>query len=428
MRLPRMLEPLRIRDFALLWSGMTVSLVGDYVFLVAFAWEAYELSNTPQALGWISAAYSAPMIAFLLAGGVLTDRIERRRMMIAADLIRMLASGAAGVLAITGQLQLWQFAFFVALMGVGAALFAPAFGSIVPEIVPTEQLAQANSLDQFVRPAAGLVGPALGGIIIAVSDAGWALVFDSATFVFSVVTAAMLGSRPLARIEGRSVVRDVRAGLSFVLARPWIWATFLTAALMNVATAARTVLLPDVVKNEIHASARGLGIAYSSVAVGALLSSYAYGQRGLPRRHVAVMYLGWTAALFAIGAFGVARNVPELAAYAFAGGVGLALGQAIWGTMMHRLVPREMLGRVTSIDWLTSMSLVPLCSAVAGFVAAGIGSRATLVGAGLLSGVATLLALLFIPGLRDSENDGSMASGPAGEAIGEAAGESAEPE
>jgi DHA3 family tetracycline resistance protein-like MFS transporter len=294
-------------------------------------------------------------------------------------------------------------------------------GSFVPELVPPEQPAQAHSLVPFVRPAVGLVGPALGGVIIAVSNAGWALIFDSATFIVSIAAAAMLGSRPLARVEGRSVVRDVRAGLSFVLARPWIWATFMTAALMNIATAARTVLLPDVVKNEIHASARGLGIAYSAIAVGALLSSFAYGQRGLPRRHVAVMYLGWALALFAIGAYGVAQSVPELVGYAFAGGVGLALGQAIWGTMMHRLVPREMLGRVTSIDWLTSMSLVPICSAVAGFVAAEVGSRATLVGAGVLSGVATLLALAFVPGLRDSERDGSMGSPPVGEAPGQSA-------
>jgi len=416
-----MLEPLRIRDFALLWSGMTISLVGDYVFLVAFAWQTYELSNTPAALGWVSAAYSAPMIVFLLGAGVLTDRFERRRIMIAADVIRGVACGAAAVLAITGELQLWQFAFFVALMGIGSALFAPAFGSIVPEIVPSELLPQANSLDQFVRPAAGLVGPALGGVIIAVASAGWALAFDAVTFAVSVVAAAMLRARPLPPAAGRSIRRDLREGLAFVLARTWIWATFLTAVLMNVATAARTVLLPDVIKNEIGASARALGLTYSAVAVGALLSSFAYGQRGLPRRHVAVMYLGWTAALLAIGAFGVARSVPELLVYAFAGGVGLALGQAIWGTMMHRLVPRQMLGRVTSIDWLTSMSLVPLCSALAGVVAAAVGSRATLVAAGLLSGGATLLALLFIPGLRDSERDGSMASAALVEPAGEGA-------
>ena len=96
-----MLEPLRIRDFALLWTGMTTSLVGDFVFIVAYPWQTYQLTNNPATLGWISAAYVAPTVIFLTAGGVLTDRIERRHMMIAADTLRGLASAAAAILAIT---------------------------------------------------------------------------------------------------------------------------------------------------------------------------------------------------------------------------------------------------------------------------------------------------------------------------------------
>src|SRR5438477_5864426 len=91
MRAPRMLEPLRIRDFALLWTGMTTSLVGDFVFIVAYPWQTYQLTNNPATLGWISAAYVAPTVIFLTAGGVLTDRIERRHMMIAADTLRYAA-------------------------------------------------------------------------------------------------------------------------------------------------------------------------------------------------------------------------------------------------------------------------------------------------------------------------------------------------
>src|SRR5436309_121041 len=110
MRAPRMLEPLRIRDFGLLWTGMAVSLVGDAIFFVAMAWETYQLSNRPVAMGYVSAAYTAPMVVFLLVGGVLTDRFERRHMMIAADVIRASAVGTAGALAIAGQLRLWEFA------------------------------------------------------------------------------------------------------------------------------------------------------------------------------------------------------------------------------------------------------------------------------------------------------------------------------
>jgi MFS family permease len=416
-----MLEPLRIHDFALLWTGMTVSLIGDAMFVVALAWQTYDISDSPESLGWIVAAYTAPTVVFLLLGGVLTDRFERRLMMICADLIRAAALGAAAALALTGHLQLWQFGIFVALAGVGAALFRPAFNSIVPEIVPAELLPQANSLDQFVRPTAGLVGPALAGILIAVSGAGVVLLLDACTFVVSTLTALALTPRPLARREHRSVVRELREGLGFVRRRTWLWGTLVCAALMNVASAARTVLLPFVLRNDIDASALGLGLVYSAGALGAILSSYAYGQRGLPRRHVLVMYLGWATALFAIGAYGLATGVPELVAFAFAGGLGVALGEAIWGTMVQRLVPREVLGRVSSIDWMVSLSLLPLATAAAGIVAAEVGARVTLAAAGVFGGTVTLLFLATLPGLRDSESDGSMASAPLRQPAGEGA-------
>jgi MFS family permease len=155
-----MLEPLRIRDFTLLWTGMTASLVGDFVFLVAYPWQTFQLTDDPAVLGWISALYWAPMVVFVTAGGVLTDRMERRFMMIAADTVRGVATGVGAALAITHHLTLWELALVVAFGGFGQALFAPAFSSIVPEIVPPELLPQANSLDMFVRTSAGLVGPA----------------------------------------------------------------------------------------------------------------------------------------------------------------------------------------------------------------------------------------------------------------------------
>src|SRR5207247_7488568 len=190
-----MLEPLRIRDFALLWTGMTTSLLGDFVFLIAYPWQTYQLTNDPAVLGWISAAYFAPTVLFLTVGGVLTDRVERRRMMIAADSLRAVATGIGAALAITHHLTLVELGAVVAIGGLGQALFAPAFGSIVPDIVPQQLLAQANSLDMFVRTSAGLVGPAIAGVVIATAGAGWAFAIDAGTFVASAATALALTAR-----------------------------------------------------------------------------------------------------------------------------------------------------------------------------------------------------------------------------------------
>jgi DHA3 family tetracycline resistance protein-like MFS transporter len=222
-------------------------------------------------------------------------------------------------------------------------------------------------------------------------------------------TALLLTSRPLEPAgERRSALREAREGWGFVRARFWLWATLVAAAFANIASAIRNVLLPFVIKNDLHSSARTLGFVYSAGAVGAIVASFTYAQRGHLNRPVAVAYLAWGASILAIGAYGLATNVPQLLVFGVIVGAGSALGNAIWGTLMHRRVPRALLGRVTSIDWMMSLALMPVASAAAGLVAGAVGARATLVGAGLLAGAGTLLFLLN-PALRAPELE------PAGE-------------
>jgi DHA3 family tetracycline resistance protein-like MFS transporter len=125
-----MLRPLRIRDFAFLWTGLTISLMGDGLFLVAIAWQVFELSNTPVALSAVTFAWSLPMVVFLLVGGAVSDRFDRRYVMIAGDLIRAGAIGAMGVLVVTGIVEIWHLVVLAAVYGIGQAFFPPAFGSL----------------------------------------------------------------------------------------------------------------------------------------------------------------------------------------------------------------------------------------------------------------------------------------------------------
>ena len=120
----RMLTPLRHRDFRLLWSGMCVSLMGDGIFLVAMAWQVYALSNAPTALALVGIAMTIPTIAFLLLGGVVSDRLDRRRVMLAADVTRGVAVAVMALLSLTGMLELWHVVGLVALYGAGVVAFA----------------------------------------------------------------------------------------------------------------------------------------------------------------------------------------------------------------------------------------------------------------------------------------------------------------
>ena len=190
-----LLRPLRAsRDFRVLWAGMAVSLVGDGIFLIAIAWTAFSLWNAPGALAVIGLAMTVPMIFCLLAGGAVSDRFDRRRVLIVSDLARAAAVAAIAALGFAGALTFPLLAVLAGLYSAAGAFFVPAFDAIVPSLVVTDHLPAANSLDQFVRPIAlRLAGPALGGLIVASFGASTAFVLDAVTFAAS--TGAIVAVR-----------------------------------------------------------------------------------------------------------------------------------------------------------------------------------------------------------------------------------------
>ena len=171
---------------------MTVSLIGDGIFLVAIAWETYTLWNAPAALSIVGIGMTIPTIAFLLVGGVVSDRYDRRLVMAWADGLRAVAVGALAALIFAGALQFWQLVAVVAFYGIGTAFFMPAFEAIVPDLIPKPELPAANALDQFVRPIAlRLVGPVAGGALVALS-AGLAFTVDAASFAVSLAAVLVI--------------------------------------------------------------------------------------------------------------------------------------------------------------------------------------------------------------------------------------------
>jgi MFS family permease len=397
--------PLRLRDFRLLWIGMTVSLAGDGIFLVAMAWQAYDLWNAPAALSLIGVAMTVPMIAFLLPAGVLSDRLDRRSLMLCADAGRAAALAALAALALTGRLTFWELAVVAAVYSVGTAFFTPAFEAIVPDIVPAAELPSANSLDQFVRPIAlRLAGPALGGALVAGVGAGTAFAVDAASFLAS--AGAVFLIRPPAHVRSEHVHsswRAVKEGLDFVRRRVWLWGTLLSAAIAYLAFMGPTeVLLPYVVKNDVHGSASDLGLVFAAGGVGAICAALIMGQRGHPRRDVTLMYGTWTLATLAVAGYGLATASWQLMIACLIFNALEAAGTIVWATIKQRHVPASMLGRVSSLDWLISIGLLPISFALTAPVAGLVGARATLVGAAAIGGVITLAAL-FLPGMRDIE-------------------------
>jgi MFS family permease len=401
----RLLVPLRHRNFRILWSGLTVSLVGDGIFLVAMAWQAFELWNAPAALALLGIAMTVPTIAFLLPGGVLSDRLDRRTVLLWSDLGRAFTIALLAALSLAGLLRFWELVVIVAVYSVGTAFFTPALDAIVPDVVPAADLAAANSLDQFVRPIAlRLAGPALGGLLVATLGAGSAFAIDAVTFLAS--TVAVFAIRPPAPARSGHVDSSLRAakeGFAFVRRRVWLWGTLLSAAIAYLAfMGPAEVLLPYVVKNDLHASAGDLGLVFGAGGVGAVGAALVMGQRGHPRRDVTFMYATWTLATLAVAGYGLAASSWQLMLACLLFNALETAGTIVWMTIKQRHVPAAMLGRVSSLDWLISIGLLPLSFMLTAPIAAAIGARTTLVGAAVIGGVFTLAAL-FLPGMRDIE-------------------------
>jgi DHA3 family tetracycline resistance protein-like MFS transporter len=408
------LRPLRNRDFAMLWCGHTISLLGDGVYLVTVAWQAYELSNTPTALSLVGAAWTLPTVLLLIPGGVLSDRFDKRLLMVGADVLRTVAIGAVAILSLTGALELWMLLVLVGVYGVGDALFLPSATAITPLLVPKEQLVEANALEYLVRPLAlRFAGPALGGLLVATVGPGLGFAVDAATFAISAAFILAIRPRPGPPREPhttRSAVSEVRAGLAYVRAEPWLWATLAAASLTVFAFfGPLQVLLPFHLKSELGFGPGTFGAVLAASGLGSIAAALAIGQWGLPRRVITWMYIGWALAPLEIAFFAFTQAAWQFMAVAFAGGALNTLGNVAWGTLIRTRVPSHLLGRVASVDWQLSIALTPLSFALAGPIAEAVGTETTMLAAGLLGAVAGI-AFLFVPGVRDPEREAVQAS------------------
>lgn len=407
------LRPLRIRDFRLLWTGLTVSMVGDGIYVVAVAWQAYQIWNRPSALAAVGLAWSIPQMVLLLFSGVLSDRLDRRHLMIAGDLVRLVAIGVVGLLALANELTLPRLVGLVVVYGMGQAVFGPAFSSILPAIVPDDLRVQANSLAQFVRPfTLALVGPVVGGLLIRWLGLGWAFLVDAGTFVFSAAMILSMRARAVHREEREhaSMWNDLTEGLRFVRRHTWLWVCMAAATVSLLFTwGPWDVLVPYVVKNDLHGSAASLGVVYGAGGLGAVAVALAMGQRGrLPRKPITVLYLAWAFGMLLVGGFGLVTDLWQAMAVSLVAEGSLTLLFVTWTTLVQRLVPAEMLGRVSSLDWLISTAGVPLSFALVGPAASVFGTDKTLIAAGVL-GAGITVAFMYVRGARDPERDGSLA-------------------
>lgn len=390
--------PLR-RLLAAQWT----SLSGDFAMLAALPFIVYGLGGGPGEVGIAFAVGAASLVVLVLFGGVLADRHGRRRMMIVADLGRGATQTTLAVLLLAGTAHYWQVLLAEASIGSGAALAQPALTGLVAEIVDPGRRQGANALRGMLGSLAMLAGPALAGAAIVLGGPGVAVALDAASYAVSALLLIGLGTAPRRRAAPSesppgAFHAELLAGWSEFSSRPWLWATVVSFAGLNMLVFGPFEVLGA---QTAHASLGGAG-AWSSILAAFGLGSLAGGllalawRPGRPLVAVGLLLLVWTPLLVLLA---LAAPLAAILGAAAVTGAGWLLLVAIWEATIQENIPGPQLSRVVSYDWLGSNALLPLGLLLAAPIGASLG-----VGTALLLSAAVAVAatgiVLAVPGVR----------------------------
>ncbi len=365
-------RPLRLRPFALLWTGQSLSRLGDFVYEIALAWWVLQKTGSAQTMSLVLIFAITPSVLFSLIGGLAVDRLSRIGLMLASDITRGVVALSVAALGFAGRLEVWHVFIASLLFGFVDAFFQPAYAALVPQIVPSGDLPSANSLTSLSLNLGRVAGPAVGAALVAVIGPPAAFAVNALSFGLSALLLALLlragVPAPARAAEPLQPWRDLREGFATVLAAPWLWITILVLSLTNVTLAGPySVAMPFLVKDSLKASVGTLGLLYAVFPLGYVVGGLWLGRYARLRRRGLVMYGATAVAALMLGLFGLLPPVWVLLAAALINGAALEAGHLVWTNSLQTMVPNEQLGRVVSIDSLGSFGLLPIGLALAGW-------------------------------------------------------------
>ena len=369
----RVLAPFHYREFRLLIAAMSLFLFAEGMWTVVMALQVIALADDPAALSLVAACLAGGMLAFMLVGGIVADRVPQRAIIIAVEIANVAATGAVAALSLAGHLQLWHMATAATVLGVGAAFFFPAYNAYLPRILPAEQLLAANGVEGAVRPTLQqAVGPATAGVLVGLTFP--ALGSVTVTVLMALGLLLLVAMRPgdgahivlTVKREKPHVLTDLRDGMRFVVRTPWLrWTLLFASTWVFLALGPIEVLLPFIARDRFAHGEQVYGLMLAAFGVGSAVGAVVVSSRPLPRRYLTVMMTMWGVGSLPFVIVGTTTSLPVMLAALFVIGIAEGAG-VIWGTLLQRRVPPEMLGRVSSLDFFVSLAFMPVSMAVAG--------------------------------------------------------------
>lgn len=387
-------------QFRLFFLGQALSLIGDRITFVAMPFAVLAAGGDVTALGLVVAAQTVPFAVLSIFAGVWADRLDRRRIMIASDLVRMGCQLLAGGLLVGGAAEPWHLGVIGAVYGAADAFFSPAMTGLLPQVVPPHHLQSANALRSLTMSIGLVLGPAIAGVLIALVGTGGALLADAATFAVSVGFLLRLrpGVAERAEDEEPDFLRGLREGWREVRSRSWVM-TFLAAMVVyHLIVLPSVFVLGPVIAESDYGGAKNWALVTASFGLGSVIGNVVL-LRWRPRRPLRTSAVMLIFASCQAAIIGSGMPIEAIAALEGVAGVAVSLFFVLWETTLQEHVPERSISRVSSYDWAVNVGLMPIGVALAGPVSEGIGLRTTMFAMTAI-GISAALFALSVPSVR----------------------------
>jgi MFS family permease len=393
-------QVLQQRDFGLFWLSLLFSAVGSQISTVAVAWQVYEITNSPFQLGLTGLFRALPVMILSLPGGVLADRMDRRKLLIITQSLAALLALALGLLTSTGEIRVWHIYAVTFLSGAVGIFDAPARTAMIPALVSAEQLASAYALNITWRQIATLGGPFIGGVVISVLGISPAYYIDAGSFLAVIICLAFMRRQVKpAREQKESPLQSVRAGFTFIRENSVILGLMSMDTCVQFFGAYRS-MMPAFARDILGTGPAGLGALLGVPALGALAGSGMVLAAGNPRRKGRLI-IGVTL-IYTIGliCFALSRSLTLSLLIVFCLGLVDAIGETLRDTLVQLTTPDRMRGRVKSFDQVFMSAGTYVGHAQMGTAAMFVGVPGALILGGCLGSAAVLLVAKFARSLR----------------------------
>jgi MFS family permease len=404
MRLVRSLGALREGYFARYLAAVSISTLGSGISTVALAFAVLDIGGATD-LGLVVFAREAPVVVFLLLGGVFGDRVPRNRILIGCDVVKGAAQAGTAALFFAGAASVLSVGLLQSVLGVALAFSRPATIGFIREAVSDAWLQQANALVSLARSSLSTAGPALGAVIVVAAGPAWGLAADSATFIVSALLIATIRLGRHATVASASILDDLRTGWREFIGRSWVVAMVAAFGVSQLTFLPALLVLGPLVAKEQLGGAGAWGTVLAVQSGGSVVGGLIALRVKVARPLVAIMLLCIPAAAL-LATLAVPLPVLAIAFAAFMAMLGLSVGQTLWFSTLQRHVPPDALSRISSFDWLGSVALNPIGFALIGPVASLLGTGKTLAFAACLN-ITVIVLVLLAPSVRDLRTDAS---------------------